>query len=650
MAGQLHPPVSLESSPRERSKYRPVWQRLRVKVKTKLFFERLGREIHLYGANTLGGTDTDNDGLVIRKLQEAGHISESPTQQKTYLCIPGSTVKTIWSSIYLILMFYTAFVMPYKLAFLQEDRESADFWLDASIDGLFFIDILVRLNSAYIDSMGNMVTNRKAIVLKYAKTWLCIDFLACFPFYLLEEGQSDTLQQSSSKYKVFLRLARIPRLYRLLRITRVFRFAKHYREYDCLERLQSHITPSSIRLVAFGLSVILGVHLMTCAWYFTARIEGFGPETWVNSSGLLDKSPGDLYAASMYWTITTLATIGYGDIVPGSSVERVMAIIWMLVGVSFYSFMISSLANLLHNIDSKETVLSNKLIAIDEFAEEAKLDKHLRHRLKHALRYSSDHTNFSTSDKRTTFNELPRELRYEVAVAMHKGAAKAIPFFTERDKVFIATIVPLLRSVYLEAGSVVYALGDYAEEIYFIASGRCVIMLESKHAMKKLQKGAYFGEIEVIEQIPRKFTVKSASDTDLLTMSKRVLSTIKSEFPFIYQEIVKIATLRDQLNSKHQDRFTRMLTVYELGQSQEGSMESPPIRGESLPVPVLKGSEITRSQTVTRAETGSGKVGEDLESRINDVQSDFEETNKVLLGICELLKIPFKLDISSEEG
>lgn len=651
LADQLNPPVSLENTPRKSSKYSEVWKRLRIKVKTKLYFERLGRDLQLYGANTLGGTDVENDGLIIRKLQASDTVSESLKQQKTSLCIPGSTLKTLWSVLYLVLMFYTAFIMPYKLAFLQEDRNSPDFWVDAGIDALFFIDILVRLNSAYIDSQGNVVTSRKVIIWQYAKTWLCVDLIACFPFYVFEEGQTETFQQSTSRYKVFLRLARIPRLYRLLRITRVFRFARHYREYDCLERLQSHITPSSIRLVAFALSVLLGVHLMTCTWYFAARVEGLGPDTWVMAGGLLDKAPGDLYVAAMYWTITTLATIGYGDIVPSTSLERIMAIIWMLLGVSFYSFMIGSLGNFLHNLHSKETVLNNKLMAIDEFAEEAKLDTELRHRLKHALRYSSAQTNFTSSDKRSTFNELPRELRYEVAIAMHKGAAKSIPFFRERNTAFIAAVVPLLRSVYCEAGSLVYALGDYAEEVYFIASGRCVMVLESKHVLKKLQKGSYFGEIEVIEQIPRKFTVKTASDTELLTLSKRVLAIIKSEFPSIYQEMMQIASIRDQLNTKQQSHFIRMLTVYELGQSQEGSLDYPAARGDSLPVSRLLDTAISRTQTVTRAESHSGKIGRsepDLESRLNDLQRDFEETNETLGRICELLEIPLGAEIPSQ--
>ena len=621
------PPISPQPTFREGPKYKAVWQRLRLKVRTKLYFDRLSKEIHLYGASTMGGSAPDNDMLMLRKLAAADTVGEVSRVKRTYLCIPGSKVKTGWSGLYLVLMFYTAFVMPYRMAFGEEEEGQG--WMDVGIDGLFFVDILVRLNSAYVNSLGTIVTNRKVILLRYLKTWFCIDFIACFPFFLFQDDSSDSTEQSTSKYRVFLRLLRIPRLYRLLRISRVFRFARHYREYDCLERLQSHITPSSIRLIAFSLSVLFGVHLMTCAWYFTARVEGLGPETWVVHCGLQDKTAGDAYIASLYWTITTLATVGYGDIIPTTSMERIVAVIWMLVGVSFYSLMVSSLANFLHNLNSKSSVLSNKLAAIDEFASEAKLSKDLRARLKHAIRYTALQTSFTSADKRSTFNELPRELRYEIAVVMHNGAAKSIPFFMEKDQVFVAAIVPLLHCVYKQVGSVVYEQGEYAEEIYFIVSGRCVVLMDAKHVLKRLQKGSYFGEVELIEQIPRKFTVKTSCDSELLTLSKRVLMIIKSEFPFIYTEMTDLATIRDQLNAKTHAHFVKLLSAG----SQEGSIvgSSADFEGKYRRIPTIPRGESYKT---------SKNAVIDVETRLNQVKSDFESINSSLKEVCEVLSIP----------
>jgi CRP-like cAMP-binding protein len=56
---------------------------------------------------------------------------------------------------------------------------------------------------------------------------------------------------------------------------------------------------------------------------------------------------------------------------------------------------------------------------------------------------------------------------------------------------------------------------------------------ENKLCYKSLQKGAYFGEIEVIKQIPRKYSIQAIVDTDLLIMNKSLMVLIITDFPIV---------------------------------------------------------------------------------------------------------------------
>jgi hypothetical protein len=123
--------------------------------------------------------------------------------------------------------------------------------------------------------------------------------------------------------------------------------------------------------------------------------------------------------AALYWTYTTMSTVGYGDISARTNLEKILSIFLMIFGVCFFSFTIGSLASIFNRIDSKEATLNNKMAAIDEFARDAKLDRELVVRLRYALQYSTEKAGFSWDDKRELFDELPRDLRYEVACAMH---------------------------------------------------------------------------------------------------------------------------------------------------------------------------------------------------------------------------------------
>ena len=65
-------------------------------------------------------------------------------------------------------------------------------------------------------------------------------------------------------------------------------------------------------------------------------------------------SNAELYLVSLYYVITTMTTVGYGDISPTkiNSVEIIFGIFLMIGGVVAFSFASASLASILSNYDS----------------------------------------------------------------------------------------------------------------------------------------------------------------------------------------------------------------------------------------------------------------------------------------------------------
>ena len=75
------------------------------------------------------------------------------------------------------------------------------------------------------------------------------------------------------------------------------------------------------------------VHIVGCFWYYTAVLDEFGPDTWVFRYDYLDSDDKTLYIASIYWVFSTITTVGYGDIVPFTQLERVFTLFLMGFGV-----------------------------------------------------------------------------------------------------------------------------------------------------------------------------------------------------------------------------------------------------------------------------------------------------------------------------
>ena len=52
------------------------------------------------------------------------------------------------------------------------------------------------------------------------------------------------------------------------------------------------------------------------------------------------------YLVCVYWAVTTISSVGYGDILPSSDDERIFAIIAMLVGGAFYGYVVAEMASM----------------------------------------------------------------------------------------------------------------------------------------------------------------------------------------------------------------------------------------------------------------------------------------------------------------
>lgn len=158
-------------------------------------------------------------------------------------------------------------------------------------------------------------------------------------------------------------------------------------------------------------------------------------------------------------------------------------------------------------------------------------------RLKEAIRYFSNAEGFSWGNHLEIFHELPFQLKYRVAMLMHKQAVGKLSFFNNKHELIIS-IAPLLSPVLLKRYEYLYKKGDTADEVYFITKGEISILSDKNMIFCKYSKGGCLGDIEFVNETNRKYTALAIRSASLLILQSKAKYLIKEEFPEIWKSFV----------------------------------------------------------------------------------------------------------------
>lgn len=194
---------------------------------------------------------------------------------------------------------------------------------------------------------------------------------------------------------------------------------------------------------------------------FFASFNEYSHQNWIFYYDFVDLPDWELYITSFYFTVTTIMTVGYGDITARSISEKLLCILLMLIGVISFSFATGAISSIISNQDSTEAKLKEKMSTLESIQQEYAIEKELFNRLVKAVKY--DHSQHS-KDVHEFMEELPTKLRIELAMAIHKKMYSNIEFFKGKDNSFIAWVGTFLRPINVQELDYIYKEGEEITE------------------------------------------------------------------------------------------------------------------------------------------------------------------------------------------
>jgi voltage-gated potassium channel len=240
----------------------------------------------------------------------------------------------------------------------------------------------------------------------------------------------------------------------------VLKLLHHQSEQEILARVLNNARASIFSVITTLFIVLVGAAVLMHLLEGTANPEAFG----------------DL-PKSMWWSIVTLTTVGYGDEVPVTLAGRLLAGLVMVCGIGVLAILAGILATgYAKEMDRQEFLRSWRLVA-------------------------------------------------------------SVPYFSNVTSTAIAEVAEMLHAREYRENTYVMHKGEPGDTMYFIASGEVEVRIEPNPV--RLAAGEFFGEIALITRRPRTADVVTVTPVTLLVLDVADFLHLARKMPELTDAIVE---------------------------------------------------------------------------------------------------------------
>ncbi|CAE7240661.1 Kcnh5 [Symbiodinium sp. CCMP2456] len=381
---------------------------------------------------------------------------------------PDSQIRLAWDVAGLAFICYETYALPVYLAF-DFQFVGVFFALAAALDAYFILDIFMSYITAIRTPSGSLIAEPKQIAKIYSRRWLFLDVLAGIPWELVNSKVPWDVQ-SAQLFKM-LRLVRVMRLLRFLRVDIFNESVKMY-----IEIRPTLMFASGILRLLFILCAV--THWAACAWFCIGSRTGIG-QTWVTKHLPLDFSVSEGYVYSLYYTLTTMTTVGYGDITPVNLGEICFSLLLLLIATVVFATVMGYLTDMIANVNSERNQQAEKILMLSNYMTWRNIPPHLykaiRRHLLHLWETNKGYDSYEDQLQDHLTPVLRRELRFHIFGRVLRNA----PFlaFLRDFEVCLKELATKVSIRVLSRGDHIVRIGEASDRIFILVQGKVRISL-----------------------------------------------------------------------------------------------------------------------------------------------------------------------------
>ncbi|OMP01617.1 hypothetical protein COLO4_11777 [Corchorus olitorius] len=457
--------------------------------------------------------DDDDSSLSLSSLSKlilpplgVSSYNQNQIKSKGWVISPMDSRYRCWETFMVTLVFYSAWVYPFEVAFFSSSPPRKLYIADNIVDLFFAVDIVLTFFVAYIDSRTQLlVRDSKKIAVRYLSTWFLMDVASTIPYEAL-----GYLFTGKSKVGISYSLLGLLRFWRLRRVKQLFtRLEKDIRF--------SYFWIRCARLLAVTLFL---VHCAGCLYYLLADRYPHEGNTWLGSvnPNFRETSLWIRYISALYWSITTMTTVGYGDLHAVNTVEMIFIIFYMLFNLGLTAYIIGNMTNLVVEGTRRTMEFRNSIEAASNFVCRNRLPPRLKEQI---LAYMCLRFKAESLNQQQLIEQLPKSIYTNICQQLFLPTVEKVYLFNGTSKEIRLHLVAKMKAEYIPPREDVIMQNEAPEDVYIIVSGEVEIIdceMDKELIVGTLHSGDMFGELGALCCRPQRFTFRTKTLSQLLRL------------------------------------------------------------------------------------------------------------------------------------
>ena len=413
-------------------------------------------------------------GLFIVDSNDENESDEGGNSWEFYIN-PETNFVLIYDFIIALCVFYSLIYLPLELAnslcICNPNINYIKFWLNIYIEILFLFDLIINFFLGYYNEKDKLIKKSNTIIKNYILGYFIVDLLSSIPFNAIsfyyckkDNNQICHTYESSNILLLLLTCLKTIKIFKILGRKKNQFITKIKEKCSDFIFIEDLLNILSNTFLAF-----LGFHIVSCIHIYIGRHTY---PSWIHKNEFQNYPFSILYIISIYYIITTMTTVGYGDIQGDSFLEIIFRLILLAIGIIVYSWLISSISNSINKESFASINYSNECKILEQIR---KTHRNLPYSLYwKIIRYLKDKHFYQTKyDKNLLIMSLPYTLKNDLYLSMYKLTLERFYFFKGISNTnFLVEILSYYSPKTASKDEILIKEGDMIEEIVYVREGK----------------------------------------------------------------------------------------------------------------------------------------------------------------------------------